>query len=141
VRGTNHTTRICDACKRDPANVDWIEAPEEPARWSIDVAVRQAMREVVREEVRLALREEIARMNIRPISSAEDAFLSISRAAEIIGVHPATIRSWVHSGQLKGHRAGRHLRVKRSELEAYASSVEKGQNLDLDALAGKLAAA
>jgi excisionase family DNA binding protein len=26
-RGTNETTAICDRCRADPANVDWVESP------------------------------------------------------------------------------------------------------------------
>ncbi|HEY2746602.1 MAG TPA: helix-turn-helix domain-containing protein [Polyangia bacterium] len=152
--GTNATTRICQRCRADPANVDWVESQaDRPARGprtssSVDVAIRDAVREairdVVREELRSAIRDELARA---PVALSDrgvgdgDAYLSVGEAANIANVHEATIRSWITKGQLRGHRAGRHRRVKRSELEQFMSALSDGSEVDIEARAAALAAA
>jgi excisionase family DNA binding protein len=47
-----------------------------------------------------------------------DDWLSLSEVAEILGVHPSTVRSWADHGKLPVHRTqGGHRRFKRSEVE------------------------
>jgi excisionase family DNA binding protein len=47
-----------------------------------------------------------------------DEWLSLSEAAEILGVHTSTVRSWADLGRLPVHRtSGGHRRFKRSEVE------------------------
>jgi excisionase family DNA binding protein len=44
-------------------------------------------------------------------------WLSLSEVAEILGVHPSTIRNWANQGQIPVHRTkGGHRRFKRSEV-------------------------
>ncbi len=130
----------------DPANADWLDESEQasPARrpiGSIDAAIREAVRDVVREEVRLALRDEMVRIrNPAAATAAEGDYLSVAEAATLIRVHPATIRGWIREGRLPRPRAGRHYRVKRSELQDFAASLARASP-DLDALADKLSAA
>lgn len=46
-------------------------------------------------------------------------WLSPNAAAEYAGVSVRTVRRWIATGQLPGHRAGRRLiRIKRAELDA-----------------------
>lgn len=90
---------------------------------TIDSVIREALRVVVREEVRAAVRDEIA-MALRPHSGASlagsnEAYLSTEEAASIAKVEPATIREWVRRGDLQRHHAGRHLRIRRDNLERY----------------------
>lgn len=43
--------------------------------------------------------------------------ITITEAAERIGVHPNTIRNWLKSGSLKGYRIGpRFIRIDETEL-------------------------
>jgi excisionase family DNA binding protein len=79
---------------------------------TIAAVVEAKVRQVVREELRAALAEVGQRRG-------DDCFLSIARAAELADVHPDTVRGWVRGRQLPEHRAGRELRVKRSELERH----------------------
>lgn len=147
LAGSNETTRLCRDCRKDPANADWIEVTEEPPQLaprpatSIDAAIRAAVRDVVREELRMVLREEIARIH-RPAtaSGVDGGYLSVPEAAALIRVHPATIRGWIREGRLPQHRAGRHYRVKRMELQAFAAALSTSE-VDLDALASRLSAA
>ncbi len=50
-------------------------------------------------------------------------WLSLSEAAEILGVHPSTVRSWSNQGFLPVHHTqGGHRRYLRSELEMWRRS-------------------
>jgi excisionase family DNA binding protein len=75
-----------------------------------------ALRALVSEEVRRALREELAR------APGQDEFLPVTDAARIAAVHADTIRAWIAMGRLVRYSAGRELRVKRSDLEAFLRS-------------------
>lgn len=51
-------------------------------------------------------------------ASAE--WLSLSQAAELLGVHPGTVRNWSNQGVLPVHRTrGGHRRYKRTEVELW----------------------
>lgn len=59
-----------------------------------------------------------------------DEWLSLSDAAEALGVHPSTIRNWSNEGALPVYRtAGGHRRYKRSEVELWASSKRQEQRV------------
>ena len=47
------------------------------------------------------------------------AFVTIKRAAELLGVHPNTIRNWIEAGILRHYQVGRGYRVllKTEEIE------------------------
>ncbi len=50
-------------------------------------------------------------------------WLSLSEAAELLGVHPSTVRLWSDKGALPSHRTqGGHRRYKRSEVELWAQT-------------------
>ena len=50
-------------------------------------------------------------------------WLSLSQAAEILGVHPSTVRNWADQGKLPFHRTlGGHRRFLNSELELWRKS-------------------
>lgn len=52
----------------------------------------------------------------------QEQWLGLSEAAELLGVHPSTVRSWADQGKLPVHRtAGGHRRFLRSEIEALSS--------------------
>lgn len=51
-----------------------------------------------------------------------ETYMSVARAAEVAEVAPATIRTWISEGRLGRFRAGRELRVKRSELDHLLSA-------------------
>jgi excisionase family DNA binding protein len=60
-------------------------------------------------------------------------WLSLSQVAEVLGVHPSTIRTWADQGRLPVHRTqGGHRRFRRSEVELCMDSQSaKGEN-DID---------
>ena len=49
----------------------------------------------------------------------EDEWLSLSEAAEMLGMHPATVRLWADRNELPSRRTnGGHRRFRRSDIEA-----------------------
>lgn len=92
----------------------------------LDETVRAFVREVVREE--LAARAET--------SSDRDRYLATADAAELAGVAEGTIRRWVREGRVPGHRAGRVLRVRASDVHRLlASGVSRsGPSMNLSGL-------
>jgi excisionase family DNA binding protein len=74
------------------------------------------LRELISDEVRRVLREEGRDSADRP------EYLPVAAAAAIAAVTPDTIRVWIGQGRLGRYSAGRELRVKRSELEAFLRS-------------------
>jgi excisionase family DNA binding protein len=72
------------------------------------------LRSLVGEEVRRVLREEM-----RPSPTEAGEYLPVAGAASVAAVTPDTIRVWIGQGRLGRYSAGRELRVKRSELEAF----------------------
>lgn len=63
--------------------------------------------------------------------STQHEWISLRHAAEILGVHPATVRNWADKGEVASRRTpGGHRRFKRSDLERIAevhSSSAHGQ--------------
>jgi excisionase family DNA binding protein len=50
-------------------------------------------------------------------------WLSLSEAADILGVHPSTVRSWANRGDFPVHRTeGGHRRFRRADLELWMQS-------------------
>jgi excisionase family DNA binding protein len=65
-----------------------------------------------------------------PEKSTSNEWLSLSGTAELLGVHPSTVRSWSDQGNLPVYRtSGGHRRYKRSEVELWARSKRQEQQL------------
>ena len=59
-------------------------------------------------------------------------WVSLRRAAEILGVHPATVRNWADSGKLPYRRtAGKHRRFNVNELTGYLDAQGDIQPVEL----------
>jgi excisionase family DNA binding protein len=55
-----------------------------------------------------------------------DEWVSLGEAAEILGVHPSTVRHWADSGDLPSQRTpGGHRRFRRRDLEQWAGAGDK----------------
>ncbi len=53
----------------------------------------------------------------------QQEWLSLSQTAQLLGVHPSTVRTWADRGDLPVHRtAGGHRRFRRAELEIWAEA-------------------
>lgn len=71
----------------------------------------EALRSLIADEVRRAIREEL---RAKPAGPGD--FISVGEAANTASVTPQTIRVWLQQRRLKTYKAGRELRVRRSEL-------------------------
>lgn len=89
----------------------------------MSTALDTLLRSIVEETVRDTLRKE------RPPSEPE-RYLPVAEAARLASVTPATIRTWIDAKYLGRYRAGRELRVKASELDAYLARTDVGQSPD-----------
>ena len=60
-----------------------------------------------------------------------DEWLSLSDAAEVLGVHPSTVRLWSDKGVLPVHKTqGGHRRYKRSEISLWAESSQNSREIE-----------
>jgi excisionase family DNA binding protein len=88
----------------------------------LEDVVRELLRSVVRDEIRAAIAEAAAEKPNAFRNGASDGYLSVAKAARHADVAPGTIRAWIRKGRLQSRRAGRVLRVSRSELEAFLAT-------------------
>lgn len=63
----------------------------------------------------------------------ENGWLSLSDAAELLGVHPSTVRTWSNNGDIPVHRTqGGHRRYRRSEIELWAQTARQSRPVEAD---------
>lgn len=62
-------------------------------------------------------------------------WVSLRRAADILGVHPATVRNWADKGDLPSRRTpGGHRRFNKSDLLSYAQTQGELQPIELQVI-------
>ena len=62
-------------------------------------------------------------------------WVSLRRAADILGVHPATVRNWADKGDLPSRRTpGGHRRFRKSDLTQYAQIQDNPQPVELQVI-------
>ncbi len=62
----------------------------------------------------------------------QEAWLGLAATAQLLGVHPSTLRTWADRGELPAHRtAGGHRRFLRSEVEVWAAAQNAVQPSDV----------
>ncbi len=67
--------------------------------------------------------------------SNDSEWVSLRQAAEILGVHPATVRNWADKGELRSRRTpGGHRRFLKSDLLQYTHSQEDLQPLEIQVI-------
>jgi len=60
------------------------------------------------------------------MSKSESEWLSLRKAADMLGVHPATVRNWADEGQLPSRRTvGGHRRFNREDVLRYAQQQQQ----------------
>ena len=65
----------------------------------------------------------------------ESEWISLRRAAEILGVHPATVRNWADRGELPSRRTpGGHRRFRKADLMNYAEIQGELQPLEVQVI-------
>jgi excisionase family DNA binding protein len=61
----------------------------------------------------------------------KEEWLSLGEAAESLGVHPSTVRSWADQGRLPTHRTpGGHRRFRKQDVELQLKKKQDGDGLD-----------
>jgi excisionase family DNA binding protein len=64
-----------------------------------------------------------------------EKWLTLSQAAELLGVHPSTVRLWSDKGLLPVHRTqGKHRRYRRSEVELWAKTARQPLALEPESI-------
>ncbi len=67
--------------------------------------------------------------------SESSEWVSLRQAADILGVHPATVRNWADKGDLPSRRTpGGHRRFRRADLMQYAETQEEIQPLEVQVI-------
>jgi excisionase family DNA binding protein len=62
----------------------------------------------------------------------ETEWISLREAADILGVHPATVRNWADKGDLPSKRtAGNHRRFRKSDVLRYGETQTENQPLEV----------
>jgi excisionase family DNA binding protein len=62
-------------------------------------------------------------------------WVSLRRAAELLGVHPATVRNWADKGELPSRRTpGGHRRFLKSDLESHSQGHEEIQPIEVQVI-------
>lgn len=65
--------------------------------------------------------------------SNADVWLSLSDVANLLGVHPSTVRNWADQGHLPVHRTqGGHRRFRKADVEVWMHTRQNGQGIQLD---------
>ena len=60
-------------------------------------------------------------------------WLSLSETADILGVHPSTLRSWADQGRVPVHRtAGGHRRFKKREIELWSKAHHNAEPIQFE---------
>jgi excisionase family DNA binding protein len=93
---------------------------------SLDDAIRDTVKKAVASELD-DLRQAIASLKASiqanaPAAAAPHDYVDAAEAAAIAGVKAQTVRRWIARGELRGHRAGRLLRVRVDELRAFLAA-------------------
>ena len=55
----------------------------------------------------------------------QDVLLTFQEAAEMLRVSRATMYRWLNSGQLVGHKVGKHWRFYKRDLHAFVSAQDR----------------
>ena len=70
-------------------------------------------------------------------SSTGECFLTLREAAEVLRLHPRTVREYVRKGEIKGRIIGGRYRFRRGDLDAFFENAPRnwdfaGNNFDGD---------
>jgi len=69
------------------------------------------------------------------LSERSKDWLGLTAAAQILGIHPSTLRTWADKGDIPSQRtAGGHRRFKRAELEVWAAARRSSQPSEVQVL-------
>jgi excisionase family DNA binding protein len=87
---------------------------------SLSEAFADIIKPIVKEAVRQAL--NINSRDVRLEAFAGKGFLTVKEAAAYSGLGSSTIRLYMRKRQIKTHKVGRRVLIKRTDLEAFLES-------------------
>ncbi len=68
-------------------------------------------------------------MNSGQMEEKASEWLTLTQAAELLGVHPGTVRRWSDEGRIPVHRTeGKHRRYRRDEIELWALTARQADS-------------
>ncbi|MGB9641259.1 MAG: MerR family transcriptional regulator [Anaerolineales bacterium] len=71
----------------------------------------------------------------RSSNSMKQEWLNLSQTAQLLGVHPGTLRVWANQGVIPVHRTkGGHRRFNRAEIELWQQTQVESQKMNMDSL-------
>lgn len=91
-------------------------------------AFLDAIRQAVREEIQVAVGRNWAGRSAEKETTRSKAmndprlYLTIKEAADLASIAPSTIRLYIRKRQLKSHKVGRRIIIKRLDLEKFLES-------------------
>lgn len=103
-----------------------------------------ALRAAIRAELNTLFEEKLKPLLLaQPITSTQirldtPLYVSTAEAAKMIGVSVCTVQAWVRQNRLRAYKAGRVLRIRVDDLEAFISRAPRGELIDLDAAARRI---
>lgn len=85
------------------------------------------------EQLRVLIREELAKLLDEREAASE--WMTAYDAAQVLGVHPKTLRKWIREGKLEATRAGSRHRVRRADIDRMLARGSTNENLTPEQLA------
>lgn len=74
-------------------------------------------------------------MGEQTVTESTSEWVSLRQAAELLGVHPATVRNWADKGDMPSRRTpGGHRRFRKADLLQYAATQGELQPLELQVI-------
>jgi excisionase family DNA binding protein len=68
-------------------------------------------------------------------NSIKQEWLNLTQTAQLLGVHPGTLRIWANQGVIPVHRTkGGHRRFNRAEIELWQQTQAESQKMNMDSL-------
>jgi len=81
-------------------------------------ALLEAIRQAGRGEIREAMREN-GHIGQKPIEISNKCYFTIKEAAAVSRLGPSTIRLYIRKRELKAHKVGERVIIKRADLERF----------------------
>ena len=93
-----------------------------------DVIFSQISLQDLKSEIAEVVRETmIPIINSAVAPPSDDEFITRKQAANLLGVSCPTLLDWTKKGKVQGHRIGKFVRYKRSELRSSLQAIKTGR--------------
>lgn len=93
-----------------------------------DIILSQFTLQDLKTEIAQAVRETmIPIINSAVTPPTDDEFLTRKQAANLLGVSCPTLLDWTKKGKVQGHRIGKFVRYKRSDVNSSLKAIKTGR--------------